>query len=54
MPLEVQYDADIGRTSTMSARSSIYDYVEENGRTYHRYKEGKYYLPNDEVGFPFL
>jgi hypothetical protein len=24
----------------MSARSSIYDYVEENGRTYHRYKEG--------------
>jgi len=36
------------QTSTMSVRSSIYNYVEENGRTYHRYKEGKYYLPNDE------
>lgn len=24
----------------MSVNSSIYDYVEENGRTYHRYKEG--------------
>lgn len=33
----------------MSVRSSIYDYVEENGRTYHRYKEGKYMLPNDEA-----
>ena len=21
-------------------RSSVYDFVEENGRTYHRYKEG--------------
>ena len=33
----------------MSVSSSIYDYVVENGRTYHRYKEGKYMLPNDEV-----
>lgn len=24
----------------MSLRSSIYGHVEENGRTYHRYKEG--------------
>lgn len=29
-------------------RSSIYDHVEENGRTYHRYKQGKYPLPNDK------
>ncbi len=34
----------------MSVASSIYDHVVENGRTYHRYKEGKYMLPNDEVG----
>ena len=28
----------------MSVNSSIYNYVEENGRTYHRYKEGsKFY-----------
>jgi len=35
-------------SSTMSVRSSVYEHVEENGHTYHRYKEGKYPLPNDE------
>ncbi|KAG9233730.1 S-adenosyl-L-methionine-dependent methyltransferase [Amylocarpus encephaloides] len=35
-------------TSTQSLRSSIYEDVEENGRTYHRFKQGKYPLPNDE------
>ncbi|KAE9365763.1 S-adenosyl-L-methionine-dependent methyltransferase [Stipitochalara longipes BDJ] len=34
-------------SSTNSATSSIYDFVEEHGRTYHRYKQGKYVLPND-------
>ncbi|RYP17564.1 hypothetical protein DL767_009994 [Monosporascus sp. MG133] len=38
-----------GVSSTMSVASSIYDHVVENGRTYHRYKEGKYMLPNDET-----
>ncbi|PMD30364.1 S-adenosyl-L-methionine-dependent methyltransferase [Hyaloscypha variabilis F] len=33
----------------MSMRSSVYNHVAENGRTYHRYKEGKYVLPNDET-----
>ncbi|KAE9365680.1 S-adenosyl-L-methionine-dependent methyltransferase [Stipitochalara longipes BDJ] len=37
-----------GVTTTVSLRSSIYDHVEEDGRTYHRYREGKYPLPNDE------
>ncbi|KUJ12577.1 S-adenosyl-L-methionine-dependent methyltransferase [Mollisia scopiformis] len=32
----------------MSLRSSIYDYMEENGRTYHAFNSGKYMLPNDE------
>jgi len=27
---------------------SVYDHVEEHGRTYHAYKDGKYVLPNDE------
>lgn len=31
-----------------SVTDSIYDYREENGRTYHAYKDGKYLLPNDE------
>jgi SAM-dependent methyltransferase len=34
-------------SSTHSATSSVYDFVEEHGRTYHKYKEGKYVLPND-------
>ncbi|KAI8710482.1 hypothetical protein NCS52_01565200 [Fusarium sp. LHS14.1] len=35
-------------SSTESLRSSILDYRRENGRTYHRYKDGKYNLPNDD------
>lgn len=43
-------DADSINTnlsSTHSATSSVYDFVEEHGRTYHKYKQGKYVLPND-------
>ncbi|CAK7201625.1 hypothetical protein SEUCBS139899_004334 [Sporothrix eucalyptigena] len=40
-------DPETIKSTTTSLRSSVYDYVEENGRTYHRYKEGKYPLPND-------
>ncbi|KAN0112548.1 S-adenosyl-L-methionine-dependent methyltransferase [Hyaloscypha variabilis] len=36
-------------SSTASVRSSVYDYIEENGRRYHKYKEGQYLLPNDEA-----
>ncbi len=35
--------------STASLRSSIYQYEQENGRSYHAYKAGKYVLPNDEA-----
>lgn len=35
-------------SSTASVRSSLFDSIEENGRTYHRYKAGSYFLPNDE------
>ncbi|CAI0652657.1 unnamed protein product [Colletotrichum noveboracense] len=38
----------ITASSTTSLRESVVDYLVENGRTYHRYKEGKYHLPNDE------
>lgn len=34
--------------STVSISSSILKYREENGRTYHAYKDGKYLGPNDE------
>ncbi|KAK1704706.1 methyltransferase domain-containing protein [Colletotrichum lupini] len=35
-------------SSTTSVASSILEYRIENGRTYHKYKDGKYNLPNDE------
>jgi len=44
--LQVDYDHDSAlggmtpTTSTMSVASSIYNFVEENGRTYHKYKAG--------------
>jgi hypothetical protein len=34
--------------STASITSSIFAYQQENGRTYHAYKAGKYVMPNDE------
>jgi SAM-dependent methyltransferase len=51
--IDQNWDADsaVGterESSTDSVRSSIYNYVEENGRRYHKYKEGKYYFPNDK------
>ncbi|KAI5456249.1 S-adenosyl-L-methionine-dependent methyltransferase [Mariannaea sp. PMI_226] len=36
-------------SDTTSLRSSILKYRQENGRTYHGYKDGAYALPNDEV-----
>lgn len=38
---------DLG-SSTTSIGSSIMKYREENGRTYHAYKEGAYAFPNDD------
>jgi len=38
--IELKGESKFNRTSTMSVNSSIYNYVEENGRTYHKYKEG--------------
>jgi SAM-dependent methyltransferase len=34
--------------STVSLSSSVLKYREENGRTYHAYKDGQYLAPNDE------
>ncbi|RDL34327.1 uncharacterized protein BP5553_07455 [Venustampulla echinocandica] len=45
-------DSAIGtdiQSSTMSLRSSLYESIQENGRSYHKYKEGQYFLPNDDV-----
>ncbi|EAQ84712.1 hypothetical protein CHGG_08726 [Chaetomium globosum CBS 148.51] len=34
--------------SSASVSSSVYEFVREHGRTFHKYKEGKYFLPNDK------
>ena len=34
---------------TESIRSSIYNYKVENGRRYHAFKEGAYFMPNDDA-----
>ncbi|KAL2356158.1 S-adenosyl-L-methionine-dependent methyltransferase, partial [Cryomyces antarcticus] len=36
-------------SSTKSVSQSIFDYVKENGRSYHRYRHGSYLFPNDEI-----
>ncbi|KAK2030632.1 methyltransferase domain-containing protein [Colletotrichum zoysiae] len=40
--------AESNALSSASVTSSVFDYRLENGRTYHKYKDGKYYIPNDE------
>ena len=39
---------DEGYLSTESVASSIFEYEQENGRTYHAFRRGKYVMPNDE------
>ncbi|KAI1491720.1 hypothetical protein F5X96DRAFT_668416 [Biscogniauxia mediterranea] len=40
---------DVERMSSgVFASSGVYNFVEEHGRTYHRYKEKRYWMPNDE------
>ncbi|RDW74823.1 hypothetical protein BP6252_05965 [Coleophoma cylindrospora] len=42
------YDAGSIATSTTSLNESVLKYRQENGRSYHSYKDGKYLVPNDE------
>ncbi|KAH8654553.1 S-adenosyl-L-methionine-dependent methyltransferase [Tricladium varicosporioides] len=41
-------DASVA-SSTTTLSQSIMKHREENGRTYHSYKDGKYVLPNDQI-----
>jgi hypothetical protein len=45
-------DSSIGRdneSNTTSLASSILDYNFENGRRYHKFREGRYVFPNDDA-----
>ncbi|PNY25090.1 Phosphoethanolamine N-methyltransferase 1 [Tolypocladium capitatum] len=43
------YDSDGFASASTSAESSVRDYLYENGRRYHRFREGSYNFPNDDV-----
>ena len=42
------YQTDNNSTGTTSLSSSVRDYTFENGRRYHKFREGRYAFPNDE------
>ncbi|KAI8153864.1 Secondary metabolism regulator LAE1 [Colletotrichum sp. SAR 10_70] len=44
-----EHDDDDDGASTASLKASILDYRRENGRTYHRFSDGHYVLPNDDL-----
>ncbi|AEO65257.1 uncharacterized protein THITE_2112085 [Thermothielavioides terrestris NRRL 8126] len=43
------YGTDNNTTASTSLAESVRDYVYENGRRYHRFREGRYNFPNDDV-----
>lgn len=43
------YESDSFSSASTSAESSVRDYMYENGRRYHRFREGTYNFPNDDV-----
>jgi hypothetical protein len=42
------YQTDHSSTRTTSLSSSVRDHTFENGRRYHKFREGRYAFPNDE------
>ncbi|KAF4816057.1 Secondary metabolism regulator LAE1 [Colletotrichum siamense] len=49
IPDDVSAVGESVASSSASVSSSILEYRYENGRTYHKYKDGKYAFPNDET-----
>lgn len=43
------YESDRASLASTSLSSSVRDYLFENGRRYHRFREGRYNFPNDEA-----
>lgn len=43
------YESSLNGSDSTSLRSSITNYQYENGRRYHAYHAGEYFLPNDEA-----
>jgi hypothetical protein len=45
------YGTDSDTTASTSLAESVRDYIYENGRRYHRFREGRYNFPNDDVEY---
>ncbi|KAF3064827.1 hypothetical protein GL218_02377 [Daldinia childiae] len=43
------YESDSETSASTSVSSSIWDFSFENGRRYHKFREGRYNFPNDDV-----
>lgn len=43
------YGTDSNTTASTSLAESMRDYMYENGRRYHKFREGRYNFPNDDV-----
>ncbi|KAK4206745.1 S-adenosyl-L-methionine-dependent methyltransferase [Rhypophila decipiens] len=43
------YESDGHTAASTSLADSVRDYIYENGRRYHRFREGRYNFPNDDV-----
>ncbi|KAF4977006.1 hypothetical protein FZEAL_6406 [Fusarium zealandicum] len=43
------YESDTVTSASSSMESSVRDYMYEHGRRYHRFREGAYNFPNDDV-----
>jgi hypothetical protein len=43
------YETDSRTSGSTSLASSVRDYAFENGRRYHKFREGRYAFPNDDV-----
>lgn len=54
MASDAGYESDANTTCSTSLAESIRDYVYENGRRYHRFREGRYNFPNDDVEYVFF
>ena len=46
--LDEGYGTDAASAISTSLSSTVRDYIFENNRRYHKYKEGRYLIPNDE------
>jgi hypothetical protein len=43
------YQSDQRSSASTSVESTVRDYMFENGRRYHRFREGRYNFPNDDI-----